>query len=93
MIPQDAGGPEFPPELAPAAAALKRLVSALGTHMPEAFSHLNLTLPQFRVLHLIRKEGRDDEVLRARAAYTLLEIGPKAASAVPELRQRWSKRA
>ena len=58
MIPRDAGGSEFPPELAPAAAAVKRLLSALGSHMTEAFSHLNLTLPQFRVLHAIRKEGR-----------------------------------
>ena len=58
MIPQDVRRSDLPDELAPAAAALKRLSSALGAEMFEVFSHLNLTLPQFRVLHSIRKEGR-----------------------------------
>jgi DNA-binding MarR family transcriptional regulator len=58
MIPEDVRRTDLPEELAPAAAALKRLSSALGTEMFEVFSHLNLTLPQFRVLHAIRKEGR-----------------------------------
>jgi MarR family transcriptional regulator, organic hydroperoxide resistance regulator len=49
---------EFPEGLAPAAAALKRLVSSLSADLIEVFSGLSITFPQFRVLHAIRKEGR-----------------------------------
>jgi DNA-binding MarR family transcriptional regulator len=48
----------FPEELAPAAAALKRLVSTLSADLMDVFFGLNITFPQFRVLHLVRKEGR-----------------------------------
>src|SRR3984893_5190727 len=42
----------------PAALALKRLVSVLSADLMEVFSRLNVTLPQLRVLHIIRKEER-----------------------------------
>jgi DNA-binding MarR family transcriptional regulator len=48
----------FPEELAPAAAALKRLVSTLSADLMDVFFGLNITFPQFRVLHLVRREGR-----------------------------------
>jgi MarR family 2-MHQ and catechol resistance regulon transcriptional repressor len=58
MTSADEHSPDFPGALAPAAAALKRLISALSADMMEAFSHLNVTIPQVRVLHVIRKEER-----------------------------------
>jgi DNA-binding MarR family transcriptional regulator len=58
MIGVDETGADFPEALAPAAAALKRLISALSADMMEVFSRLNVTLPQLRVLYLIRKEER-----------------------------------
>lgn len=58
MIVDDSSVPDFPPGQAPAAAALKRLVSTLSADLMEVFSRLNVTFPQLRVLHLIRKEGR-----------------------------------
>jgi DNA-binding MarR family transcriptional regulator len=53
MMPAD-----FPEALAPAAASLKRLVSAVGADLMEVFSRLNVTIPQLRVLHVIRKAER-----------------------------------
>jgi DNA-binding MarR family transcriptional regulator len=58
MIPAEDTGADFPEELAPAAAALKRLIAALSADMMEVFSRLNVTIPQLRVLHLIRKGER-----------------------------------
>jgi len=49
---------ECPEALQPAVAALKRLVSALSADLMDVFSRLNITIPQLRVLHLIRKEQR-----------------------------------
>jgi DNA-binding MarR family transcriptional regulator len=51
-------GADFPEAQAPAALALKRLVSALSADLMEVFSRLNVTLPQLRVLHIIRREER-----------------------------------
>src|SRR2546430_3669739 len=53
MMPAD-----FPEALAPAAASLKRLVSVLSADLMEVFSRLNVTIPQLRVLHVIRKQER-----------------------------------
>jgi DNA-binding MarR family transcriptional regulator len=58
MITGGGSAGDFPDALAPAALALKRVVSALSADLMEVFSGLNVTLPQLRVLHLIRKEGR-----------------------------------
>jgi DNA-binding MarR family transcriptional regulator len=52
------GAADFPEALAPAAAALKRLVAALSADLMEVFSRLNVTIPQLRVLHVIRTEHR-----------------------------------
>ncbi|MDQ6743870.1 MAG: MarR family transcriptional regulator [Candidatus Dormibacteraeota bacterium] len=58
MMVEDEPGAEFPGTQAAAAVALKRLVSALSADLMEVFSRLNVTLPQLRVVHIIRKEGR-----------------------------------
>src|SRR5919201_1615049 len=58
MIVEDPSATDFPAGQAPAAAALKRLVSALSADLMEVFSRLNVTIPQLRVLHIIRKEQR-----------------------------------
>src|SRR5919108_5198046 len=50
--------PECQEALQPAVAALKRLVAALSADLMDVFSRLNITIPQLRVLHLIRKEQR-----------------------------------
>jgi MarR family 2-MHQ and catechol resistance regulon transcriptional repressor len=51
-------GADCPEAQAPAALALKRLVSVLSADLMEVFSRLNVTLPQLRVLHIVRKEER-----------------------------------
>jgi DNA-binding MarR family transcriptional regulator len=51
-------GADCPEAQAPAALALKRLVSVLSADLMEVFSRLNVTLPQLRVLHIIRKVER-----------------------------------
>jgi len=51
-------GADCPEAQASAALALKRLVSVLSADLMEVFSRLNVTLPQLRVLHIIRKEER-----------------------------------
>jgi MarR family 2-MHQ and catechol resistance regulon transcriptional repressor len=58
MIAGSPSSADFPEDLAPAAAALKRLVSALSADFIEVFSRLNVTLPQLRALHVIRKQER-----------------------------------
>jgi DNA-binding MarR family transcriptional regulator len=59
MMSREEHGPADCPEgLAPAAAALKRLVSILSSDLMDVFSRLNVTIPQLRVLHLIRKGQR-----------------------------------
>jgi DNA-binding MarR family transcriptional regulator len=58
MMSADEPSPDFPEALAPAAAGLKRLISALSADMMEVFSRLNVTIPQLRVLHVIRKQER-----------------------------------
>jgi MarR family 2-MHQ and catechol resistance regulon transcriptional repressor len=51
-------GADCPEAQVPAALALKRLVSVLSADLMEVFSRLNVTLPQLRVLHIVRKEER-----------------------------------
>src|ERR671923_1210960 len=58
MMAEDRFAGEFPPDQAPAVAALKRLVAALSADLMDVFSRLNVTIPQLRVLHIIRKEER-----------------------------------
>lgn len=52
------GGADYPEGVEPAAAALKRLVSSLSADLLEVFAQLHVTIPQFRVMRAIRKEGR-----------------------------------
>src|ERR1700730_7633714 len=58
MITGSVSGADCPEAQAPAALALKRLVSVLSADLMEVFSRLNVTLPQLRVLHIVRKEER-----------------------------------
>jgi DNA-binding MarR family transcriptional regulator len=53
---QDAG--HLPEELLPLVSSLKRFATAVSADLMEVLFRLNLTLPQIRVLHAIRKESR-----------------------------------
>jgi DNA-binding MarR family transcriptional regulator len=48
----------FPEELRSLVSALKRFTTTLSADFMEILFRLNLTIPQIRVLHAIRKEGR-----------------------------------
>jgi DNA-binding MarR family transcriptional regulator len=49
---------QYPEELRPLVSALKRFATTLSADLTEILFRLNLTMPQIRVLHTIRKEGR-----------------------------------
>jgi DNA-binding MarR family transcriptional regulator len=74
MMSGEQAASEFPDALAPAAAALKRLVAALSADLMEVFSRLNVTIPQLRVLHLIRAEQR----VSGRQLARVLNVSPGA---------------
>src|ERR1700716_275525 len=49
---------QYPEELRPLVSALKRFGTTLSADLIEILFRLNLTMPQIRVLHTIRKEVR-----------------------------------
>ena len=49
---------QYPEELRPLVSALKRFGTTLSADLTEMLFRLNLTMPQIRVLHTIRKEVR-----------------------------------
>lgn len=50
--------PDFPEELQPLISSLKRFSTTLSADLMEILFRLNLTVPQIRMLHAIRKQGR-----------------------------------
>jgi DNA-binding MarR family transcriptional regulator len=49
---------DFPEELRPLISSLKRFSTTLSADLMEVLFRLNLTIPQIRAIHAIRKEGR-----------------------------------
>ena len=49
---------DFPEELHPLISSLKRFSTTLSADLMEVLFRLNLTVPQIRMLHAIRKQGR-----------------------------------
>src|SRR2546428_5464171 len=49
---------DFPEELHPLISSLKRFSTTLSADLMEILFRLNLTVPQIRMLHAIRKQGR-----------------------------------
>jgi DNA-binding MarR family transcriptional regulator len=58
MMWQDRSLLDFPVELQPLISSLKRFSTTLSADLMEILFRLNLTIPQIRVMHAIRKEGR-----------------------------------
>jgi DNA-binding MarR family transcriptional regulator len=58
MMWQEKSLTDFPEELRPLISSLKHFTTTLTADLMEVLFRLNLTVPQIRVLHAIRKEGR-----------------------------------
>ena len=65
---------DYPEELKPLISSLKRFASTLSADVMEILFRLNLTVPQIRVMHAIRKEGR----MSGRQLARELQVSPGA---------------